>query len=57
MSRSWVQTNGTETPPEPNPSLVWLFDLSIDPYEFHNVADTNPSIVAALTARLEWFDV
>ena len=40
-----VNVNGTLYLPPANPSLVWLFDLSVDPYENNNLAAVFPDIV------------
>ena len=49
----WVHTNGTIEPPPPNPSLIWLFNVIIDPTERHNLAEDHPDIVGQLTQMLE----
>jgi hypothetical protein len=49
-----VYVNGTEIPPPPNPSLVWLFNVLEDPNEYNNVADEQPQIVSALYVRISF---
>ena len=38
-----------DTPPQ---SAIELYNLKLDPHEMHNVADSNPAIVARLKAKL-----
>ena len=50
----WVNVNGSEVAPPPNPSLVWLFDVLADPLEHNNVADENPDVVRVMCCCLAW---
>ena len=35
---------------------LWLFDLDLDPNEYHDVAAANPAVVQRLNARLQEFN-
>ena len=52
----WVYLNGTMDLPPVNPSLTWLFNLTSDPTEHHNVADDHPDVVAELKSRIEVYN-
>ena len=49
----WVHLNGTVDMPPDNPSQVWLFNVTADPHEKTNLAETYPDVVSRLKQRLE----
>lgn len=52
----WVMVNGTMIADPPNPSFVWLFNITADPLEENNLAIVYPDIVASLRARIETYN-
>lgn len=52
----WITVNRTLLPAPDNSSMLWLFNLDIDPLETHNVADVHPSLVAFLRERIESYN-
>ena len=43
-------------PPPPTPSLTWLFNITADPNERNNVADTYPDVVKQLKKKIEYYN-
>lgn len=52
----WVHLNGSIDPPPDNPSQIWLFNVTEDPYEKNNMAGTFQDIVALMKERIEAFN-
>lgn len=52
----WVYKNGTIEEPPATPSLTWLFNMTADPFERNNLADSNPEIVSQLMKRIEVYN-
>lgn len=52
----WVYKNGTIEEPPVTPSLTWLFNMTEDPFERNNLADSNPDVVSQLKKRIEFYN-
>merc|ERR1711976_564172 len=53
----WYMQNGTVIPPPTgsNKTTTWLFNLANDPYEHHNLAESNPEKVIELRDRMRYY--
>ena len=52
----WVHMDGSVEPSPPNPSLTWLFNITADPNERHNVAVKHPDVVKQLRDKIELYN-
>ena len=52
----WVHKDGSVNMPPSNPSQVWLFNVTADPYEMKDVATTYPDVVSKLKQKLETYN-
>ena len=48
--------DGSVELPSPNPSLMWLFNITADPNERDNVAVKYPDVVKQLKGRIELYN-
>ena len=52
----WVHLNGTTEPPPSNPSQIWLFNITADPYERNEVSAKFPDVVSKLKEKIEAYN-
>ena len=52
----WVHMDGTLEAPPSNPSQVWLFNVTADPYERNDVSASFPDVVSKLKQRIEMYN-
>ena len=52
----WVHLDGFIENPPFNPTLTWLFNVTADPNEKHNLAESFPDVVSQLKQRIEDFN-
>ena len=53
----WVHLDGSIDESPNNPSLIWLFNVTADPNERQNVAESYPKVVSILKEKIEVYNL